>query len=329
MTGAVMITGATGFIGQALSNALDRCGVPVVRVVRTTLPSHSNHGHRVVIIDDIGPNTDWTTALTGVDCIVHCAARVHMMRDKTAESLAAFRAVNTEGTLHLAREAAAVGVRRFIFLSSIKVNGDSTPAGRPFHASDAPSPRDPYGISKNEAEDGLRQLSTQTSMEHVIVRPPLVYGPGVKANFAAMVRWIESGIPLPLGGVEQNRRSLVSIDNLVDLLIKCIEHPLAANETFLGSDGHDLSTADLLRRMAASIGKRARLISVSTTLLRFAALAVGQSAVAQRLLGSLQVDIRKTRQTLNWSPPVSVDEGLRRAIIASPARTWTNIDDRT
>ena len=228
-------------------------------------------------------------------------------------ALAAFRSVNVEGTDNLARQAAATGVRRFVFLSSVKVNGEFTQKGRPFTADDAPAPEDPYGVSKYEAEKLLRQIATETGMEVVIIRPPLVYGPGVKANFESMMRWLARCVPLPLAAVTQNRRSFVAIDNLVDLIMTCLSHPAAANQTFLVSDGEDLSTSDLLRRMGAALGHPARLFYVSPSMLKLGAQVVNKSGIYQRLCGSLQLDIAKTRQLLGWTPPVSVDEGLRRA----------------
>lgn len=233
------------------------------------------------------------------------------MGDTAADPLAEFRRVNVEGTLQLARQAAKAQVRRFVFVSSIKVNGEWTEPGRPFLADALPDPRDPYGISKSEAEQRLRNLAEETGMEVTIVRPPLVYGPGVKANFMALMTWLVRGVPLPLGAIH-NARSLVAIDNLVDLIVTCVDHPAAANQTFLVSDDEDLSTADLLRRMGRALGKPARLVPVPQRLLTLGAMVLGKPGVAQRLCGSLQVDIAKTRELLAWNPPVSVDEGLRR-----------------
>lgn len=235
------------------------------------------------------------------------------MNDTSSDPLAEFRRVNVEGTANLARQAAAAGVRRFVFLSSIKVNGEFTVAGQSFTAADVPAPQDAYGISKHEAEQSLRQIAEETGMEVVIIRSPLVYGPGVKANFAAMMRWLARGLPLPLSAVTQNRRSLVALDNLVDLIVTCLDHPAAANQTFLASDGEDLSTADLLRRMGGAMGRAARLFYVPTVCLKLAAYLVNKPGIYQRLCGSLQLDITKTRQVLGWVPPVSVNEGLRRA----------------
>ena len=245
--------------------------------------------------------------------MIHTAARVHVMHDAATDPLSEYRRVNVQGTLHFARQAAAAGVKRFVFLSSIKVNGEATQVGQTFMADDAPAPQDPYGISKMEAEAGLREISAQTGMDVVIIRPPLVYGSGVKANFAAMMRWLSCGVPLPLGAITHNRRSLVALDNLVDLIVTCITHPAAANQTFLVSDGEDLSTTDLLRRMGQALGKPARLLPVPPALLKLGAALLGKPELAQRLCGSLQVDISKTRQLLGWCPPLSVDEGLRRA----------------
>jgi nucleoside-diphosphate-sugar epimerase len=233
------------------------------------------------------------------------------MDDTSSDPLVEFRKVNLDGTLALARQASAAGVRRFIFISSIKVNGEGTAPTQPYKAGDDSAPLDPYGVSKLEAEQGLRALATDTGMEVVIIRPVLVYGPGVKANFLNMMRWLHKGVPLPFGAIH-NRRSLVALDNLVDLIVTCIDHPAAANQTFLVSDGEDLSTTELLRRMGTALGKPARLLPVPSWLLETGAAMLGKQALSQRLCGSLQVDISKTRELLNWTPPVSVDEALRK-----------------
>jgi UDP-glucose 4-epimerase len=235
------------------------------------------------------------------------------MDDKSVDPLLEFRRVNVDGTANLALQASAAGVRRFIFVSSVKVNGEASQEGHPFCADDLPAPDDPYGISKNEAELALREIAGRTGMEVVIVRPPLIYGPGVKGNFAAMMRWLDRGLPLPLGSVVQNRRSMVALDNMVDLLLTCTYHPVAANQTFMVSDGEDISTYDLLRRLGDAMGKPAKLIPIPVSLLRFSAGLLGKGSEVQRLLGSLQVDISKTRELLDWTPRISVDEGLRRA----------------
>ncbi len=233
------------------------------------------------------------------------------MHDTSSDPLAEFRMINVEGTLSLARQAAAASVRRFIFISSIKVNGEGTPVNMPYLAGAQAAPADSYGISKMEAEHGLRALAGETGMEVVIIRPTLVYGPGVKANFLNMMRWLHKGVPLPFGAIH-NRRSLVALDNLVDLIVTCVEHPAAANQTFLVGDGEDLSTTELLRRMGVALGKPARLLPVPSRLLEVGAKLLGKQALAHRLCGSLQVDISKTRELLNWTPPVSVDEALRK-----------------
>jgi nucleoside-diphosphate-sugar epimerase len=266
-----------------------------------------------VVIGGLSSETDWTAALRNVDQVVHLAARVHVMNDKSSNPLAEFRRVNVEGTAALACKAAAAGVRRFVFLSSIKVNGEFTKQEQPFTADDVPAPEDPYGFSKHEAELVLRQIANETSMEVAIIRPPLVYGPGVKANFESIMRWLARGVPLPLATVTENRRSLVALDNLVDLVATCLNHPAAANQTFLVSDGEDLSTAELLKRIGGALGHPARLFYMPPELLKLGANVVRNPGIYQRLCGSLQVDIAKTRQLLGWIPPVPVDEGLRRA----------------
>ncbi|MBK8892427.1 MAG: SDR family oxidoreductase [Dechloromonas sp.] len=309
----ILVTGASGFVGKALcANLIERC--PLRISVRDK--SVGNWPAGVDVIEaSLSPEQDWITVLSGVSSVVHCAARVHVMNEDAGDPLAEFRRVNVDGTLRLARQAADTGVRRFVFVSSIKVNGEHSQPGHPFTADEIPAPGDPYGVSKCEAEAGLRALSQETGMEVVIIRPPLVYGPGVKANFLAMMRWLQRGVPLPLGGVTANRRSLVFLDNLVDLIVTCIDHPAAANQTFLVSDDEDLSTAALLRRMAAALGRPARLIQVPAGLIVFGAKLIGRPGIAQRLCGSLQADIGKTKALLGWSSPISVDEGLRRTAV--------------
>lgn len=313
---SILITGASGFVGGAVLEAAQKCGMTVRPVFRNPKQAKrcGDSEDQAVAVPTLGAETDWRAALKGIDVVVHCAARAHVMHDTTSDPLAEFRKVNVDGALNLARQAASAGVRRFVFISSIKVNGEATQLGCPYTAQDTPAPVDAYGISKAESEAGLRLLSQGTGLEVVIVRPPLVYGPGVKGNFASLLAWVRRGMPLPLGAVTQNRRSLVGLDNLVDLILTCVDHPKAANQTFLVSDGEDLSTTELLQRMGKAMNRPARLLPVPASLLAFAARLLGKKAVAQRLLGSLQVDISKTCELLDWTPPVSVDEGLRRAV---------------
>ncbi len=299
----LLITGANGFLGRSLSVHASMNGKLVRQASR-------QGGKRRIAVGDIGPGTDWSMALQDVQFVVHLVARVHVMRDRAVDSLRAYRHVNTEGTLNLARQAAAKGIRRFIYISTIKVNGEETPVGWPFTEEDVEAPLDPYGISKMEAEEGLRLLAAATGMEVVILRPPLVYGPGVKANFLSMMQWLSRGVPLPFGSIH-NRRSLVALDNLIDLIVTCLDHPSAANQTFLAADGEDLATPDLLRRLGLALGKPACLMPIPAWLLQAAAAAVGKRDLARRLCGSLQVDITKARTMLGWKPPVSVDDALQ------------------
>ena len=306
----VLVTGSTGFIGRSVVSHLHQNAktfvVCAVRDSKNSLPSTV----KSVCIGGLTAETDWSAALQAVDVVVHTAARVHVMQDTAVDPLAEFRRVNVDGTLNLARQATAAGVRRFIFISSVKVNGEATALDQPYFSDDVPAPLDAYGISKMEAEQGLRRISEETGMEVVIIRPPLVYGPGVKANFLSMMRWLWNGVPLPLGAIH-NKRSLVALDNLVDLIVTCVDHPAAKNQTFLVSDGEDLSTSQLLRRMADALHRPARLFPVPASLLRLGAILVGRPDVTKRLCDSLQVDIAKTRQLLEWNPPVSVNEALR------------------
>ena len=308
-----LITGATGFVGQAVMRRIlaDSSQEVLVPFRRETVWGEERV--RPMWVPDLATFDRWGDALADVDAVVHCAARVHVMNDGAADPLTEFRRTNVQGTLNLAKQAAVAGVRRFVFISSVKVNGEWTQADLPFTAEQAPAPQDDYGISKLEAEEGLRELAQTTSMEIVVIRPPLVYGPGVKANFASMVRWLKRGMPLPLGAIV-NRRSLVALDNLVDLVAVALVHPRAAGQTFMVSDGEDVSTTELLRRTAEALGQRARLLPVPMSWLEFAAAVLGKRAVAQRLCGSLQVDIAKTCDLLGWRPPVSLNEALRRAV---------------
>ena len=310
----ILVTGATGFVGRALVKQLMADGAfgGVVAGLRRGDASLPN-GVKCVHVGDLLPTTDWHAALQQVDAVVHCAARVHVMQDVASNPLEAYRHVNVQGTLNLARQAAKVGVRRFVFVSSIKVNGEASLPGQPFTADDLPAPLESYGVSKMEAEQGLQETSVHTGMEVVVIRPPLVYGPGVKANFASLMRAVQRGVPLPLGGVH-NQRSLVALDNLVDLITTCIVHPRAASQTFLVSDGQDLSTTELVRGMAQAAGVPARLLPVPVWALKVGASLFGKSDAVQRLSGNLQVDISKARNLMGWLPPVSVAEGLRRVM---------------
>jgi nucleoside-diphosphate-sugar epimerase len=306
---STLVTGASGFIGRAVVGRLAEDGRSVRAASRRTIGAPAASADVVHGID-LAADFDWDPIVAGCDAIVHCAARVHVLNDSATDPLSEFRKVNVAGTLALARTAARAGVRRFVFLSSVKVNGERTAPGRPFTVGDRPAPEDPYGISKHEAEVALRDLSATNGMEIVCVRPALVYGPGVKANFLAMMRAVARGLPLPFGAIT-NKRSLVGLDNLVDLISICLEHPAAANKTFLVSDGEDLSTTELLRRTGVAIGRPARLIPVPERVLRLGATILRKPDLARRLLGSLQIDITATQDQLGWRPRFSVDEELR------------------
>jgi nucleoside-diphosphate-sugar epimerase len=309
----VLVTGGSGFVGGALLRYLAYSGqystIAALRSKRADLPQSV----RTFDLAGLTPHVDWRAALVDVDVVVHAAARVHVMNEEAADPLAAFRLVNVEATLHLARQAAEAGVRRFIFISSIKVNGEGTELGSAFTADDLPAPGDPYGVSKFEAEVGLRTLAESVAMEIVIIRPVLVYGAGVKANFLSMIRWLQRGIPLPFGAVD-NKRSLVSLENLIDLIVTCFDHPSAANETFLVSDGEDVSTTELLCKIGRALDKRVFLLPVPVRLMSWVARLLGKGAITQRLFGSLQVDITKNKRLLGWTPPVTLDRGLSAAV---------------
>lgn len=304
----VLVTGASGFVGEALMFRLlvDKKFTAIAAARGIT----RLNGLCPVELFDL-TSAKALPSLNAVQVVIHTAARVHVMNETAVDALSEFRKVNVQGTLRLAQHAAESGVKRFVFISSIKVNGESTAPGKPFKADDQPNPQDPYGVSKHEAEEALKQLGHDTGMEVVIIRPPLVYGPGVKANFLSMLSWLNKGIPLPLGAI-RNRRSLVAIGNLVSFIVTCIDHPAAANQTFLVSDGEDLSTTQLLRRLSTVLGKPARLIPLPEWLLKLAASAMGKQAVVQRICGSLQVDINKNRELLGWTPPVNLDKAMRQ-----------------
>ncbi|MCD5996900.1 SDR family oxidoreductase [Pseudomonas sp. CDFA 602] len=306
----VAITGATGFVGSALvRHLIDRTAMDVRVAVRT--PYSSSH-ERVEVVNgaSLAPDHRWSSFVEGVDVLIHCAARVHVLNDSVTRPEIEYFRTNVAATLNLAEQAAAAGVKRFIFMSSIKVNGESTPLGKPFKADDECDPVDPYGASKHKAEQGLRELGARTGMEVVIIRPVLVYGPGVKANFLNMMRWLDKGLPLPLGAVA-NRRSLVALGNLIDLVTCCIRHPAACGQTFLVSDGHDLSTTQLLKEISTALGRPARLLPVPAWLLRKVATVIGKKDFSERLCGSLQVDITKTCTMLDWVPPVRLEDAMK------------------
>jgi nucleoside-diphosphate-sugar epimerase len=289
---AVGVTGASGFVGRALVLHLQAHGVEVIPIQR---------------------DADPTGSLQLVDVVVHLAARVHVMAEKATHPLAEFRQANVDATVSLARQAAVAGVTRFVFMSSVKVNGEQTSADRGFTELDQPNPQDAYGISKWEAELALRQVSEETGIEVVIIRSPLVYGPGVKANFAALMRTVIRRWPLPLGAI-QNTRSLVGLDNLVDFIYLCMLHPAAANETFLVSDGNDLSTPQLVKELATAAGVQPNLWTIPVWILAWFAALLGRRNAVQRLCGNLQVDITKARTLLGWVPPVSMQEGLKKTV---------------
>jgi nucleoside-diphosphate-sugar epimerase len=308
----LLVTGATGFVGsELLSRAATDGKLQLRGTVRrqAALPA----GVEAARVGDLAPDTDWSHALQGVDVIVHAAARVHVMRDIAADPLAEFRRVNVEGTLNLARQAIAAGVRRFVFVSSIKVNGESTSGEQRFSERDRPAPQDPYGVSKWEAEQGLRELAQEGGLEVVIVRTPLVYGSGVKGNFVQMLNVVAKGMPLPFASVH-NQRSLIYLGNLVDALLVCATHPAAVGKTYLVRDGEDVSTPELLRLLAEAMGVPSRLFSCPPALLRLAGKLAGRSQQVERLLGSLRVDDAKMRADLNWVPPHALRQGLQATV---------------
>ena len=307
----ILVTGASGFVGRAFCAASVSNGMEVRGVTRTLSNLPINVANFAV--GNIDGNTHWLDVLTDCQFVVHLAARVHVMQESATDPLLEFRRVNVQGTLTLARQAASAGVRRFVFVSSIGVNGAET-FQQPFTSEGSVMPHSNYAVSKFEAESALQALATETGMEVVIIRPPLVYGPNAPGNFGSLMRWITLGVPLPLGAIH-NQRSLVSLGNLVDLILTCLKHTAAANQTFMVSDGEDVSTTELLRRMGQAMGHPARLFPVPESWLKLAAGLVGRPDVAQRLCGSLQVDISKTQQLLGWTPPFTLDEGLSQSVL--------------
>jgi nucleoside-diphosphate-sugar epimerase len=308
----ILVTGATGFVGSEVAKQLLAKDLDVIATVRSD-NSALPEGVQRFVAGDFAEPINWASALPDVDVIIHTAARVHIMDDSVVDPLTEFRKVNVDGTLNLARQAVEAGVKRFIFISSIKVNGEMTLVDQPFKPNDNYKPTDPYGLSKYEAEQGLLAIAEEAGMEVVIIRPPLVYGPNVKANFSAMMKWINRGVPLPFGAID-NQRSLVALENLVSFIIHCIDHPQAANEVFLISDGEDVSTTTLLRKVAFAFGKKPNLIPVPVGLMTFVAKLVGKGDIANRLFGSLQVDSSKARDLLGWQPVVTMDEQLAKMV---------------
>lgn len=302
----LLITGAAGFVGTALCTRLTASGHEVVPAVR----ANSGLPHEVVV-GNLEGTTDWHDALARRDAVVHLAARVHIMHDTAADPLALYRATNTDATLNLARQAAEAGVKRLVFISSIKVNGEGRDAA--YRETDVPAPEDPYAISKWEAEQGLWQIAAETGLEVVILRPPLVYGPGVKANFRRLIDTVARGWPLPLGAVH-NRRSLLYLGNFVDAIRVCVEHPAAAGQTFLLDDGAPVSTPDLIRAVAQAMGRPARLLPVPVGILEFAGALLGKRTAVARLTGSLYVDSSAIRSRLGWTPPFSMEAGLAATV---------------
>jgi nucleoside-diphosphate-sugar epimerase len=305
----LLITGATGFIGSAITARLVTDGYEVVATHRGARPE--GNGIQWVEHSGLAANADWSAALQGVEAIVHSAARVHVMRDSASDPLAEYRATNRDGTLNLATQAAAAGVKRFIFLSTIKVNGESTDGRAPFRADDTPAPSDPYAISKFEAEQGLQQIAARTGMGLTILRPPLVYGPGVKGNFATLVKLVARRLPLPLAA-STGKRSFVALDNLVDLVALCVTHPQASGKTLLVADAESLTPAEWVRHLGTALGKPARVIPLPVSLLTLAAFALRKPKAVQKLTAALEVDAAPTTELLGWKPPLTVDQALAR-----------------
>lgn len=301
--GTTLVTGASGFVGSHLMEEMERRGLPVRGVTRGTVPG-------LITIQTYGPEMNWSNCLEGVDTVVHLAARVHVMRETASDPLSLFREANVSATVNLARQAAGAGVRRFVFVSSIKVNGERTDPGKPFTAADPPNPQDPYGVSKAEAEVALMTLGRETGMEITIIRPPLVYGPGVKGNFFNLMRWAATGMPSVFAKVT-NKRSVVYVGNLCDLVLTAIDHPNAKNRVFLVSDGRAFSTHELLTNLTVALGQKPRSIPISPPIIKAICSLVGKKTMAARLLENLEVDTELTTNALSWEVPVNCLTALR------------------
>ncbi|GIA50577.1 glycosyltransferase [Vibrio cholerae] len=314
MPKSILLTGTTGFIGANLVKALT---LKSDLIIKSVVRRAANKGDELSFeVGEINASTDYRLALNNTNIVIHCAARAHVMNDNSSNPLNEFRGVNTAGTINLATQAVKAGVKRFIFVSSIKVNGESTLLGKPFKQDDNRNPEDFYGQSKSEAEEQLLKLANETGLEVVIIRPTLVYGPGVKANFASLMGLVAKGIPLPFDCITNNKRSLVSVDNLVDLIITCINHPKAANQVFLVSDDYDVSTSEMVREMAIALGKPSWQLPVPIWCYNLAGKLFNKSDIVDRLVGSLQVDISHTKETLGWTPPQTLQEGFKKTALA-------------
>lgn len=312
----VLVTGASGFVGRAVVRALAADRRFACRAAYRQQPGkEAPAGAEILVTGDITDGGGWNEALAGADAVVHTVARAHILHETANDALAAYRRINVEGTLALARRAAAVGVKRFVFLSSIKVNGEATPADRPFTEDDTPAPLDAYGISKLEAEQGLVAIARETGLEVVVLRPPLIYGPGVKGNLERLMRLVARGIPIPLGAV-RNQRSMIGLDNLCAAILACLTQPEAAGRTYLVADGHDLATPELIRIIAAAMRKKARLWPLPPALLRLAGRLAGRTGEVERLTGSLRVDASRITRELGWRPETSVEAGLGAMVAA-------------
>lgn len=311
----ILVTGANGFVGLPLSQYLTAAGHQVVGAVRShDSLSVVNSKICLKVIGDISEITDWQDCLGGVEHVIHLANRAHVMDEQSSNPLALYRKVNTEGTLNLARQAAAAGVKRFIFISSIKANGEWSIAGQALTSNNQHVPVDPYGLSKYEAELGLKLIAEHTGLEVVVIRPPLIYGPGVKANFLKMMQWVEKGIPLPLGDI-QNQRSMLGLDNLIDFIELCLTHANAPGQTFLVSDDYDVSTTELLKEISSAMNRPSRLLSIPQSFIEKSLILLGQRHICDRLCGSLQLDISLTKRLLSWKPPHTFKNQLSKTAL--------------